>query len=365
MRYALRSLLLLFIAWLPSSALSEPRWPANEFEWLRHDLSAGEAISIFRSSGDTIENKVIVASSESIVPVPATPSVVAQLLDRLDASIRSSFDQTQSLSFDIDAAEKLGSALLAGALKHGSKVETLVIVPEVEMLRGVPFHILATGKHLALEKHDVAIVSNSELLRKSLRSRQSPLGTLKGTPTHSDRLGRAIARNSYLNLEYMTVFSESATEAFVKENLSRTNLVLFAAHGLHDAKDPWSSYLLFRASGQNDGLLSAREIRALRAPPGLAFVNSCDLGRQLVFPDALLTAGFSTVIASFWQPTLKGPSSAIVAKIMGLISQGRGAARAVSQAQREMLAQLRRDKKSSESLHPAVWAPFVAIGNWR
>jgi CHAT domain-containing protein len=47
------------------------------------------------------------------------------------------------------------------------------------------------------------------------------------------------------------------------------------------------------------------------------------------------------------------------------LAKGKTAAFAVSQAQREMMALIRGGKKFADYSHPAYWAPFVAIGNWR
>lgn len=216
-----------------------------------------------------------------------------------------------------------------------------------------------------LQSYDIAVGSSLDSLRASLLRRQSPLARQIGTQTYSDKLGSAIANNQYLRSPYMTVFSEEATESFVKANIPKASLILLAPHGWYDKEDPSRSFLAFVESDRDDGKLHAHEVTVLRLKPGLVFVGSCDLGRRLMFPDQLLRAGASTVIASHWSPTLRGPSSWITAKIMEHISNGKTAAFAVSEAQREMMALIRGGKKFADHAHPAYWAPFVAIGNWR
>jgi CHAT domain-containing protein len=326
---------------------------------VRKLLKQNEVVLIFRGSGSALELKVMDVEREKTVALPHALSEIQRAQEKLDANIAAAMERDPPLPFDVDAARHIGSSLLLEAtrtVRHGS---TLIIVPEADALLDIPFHILVVGKDPIIQSYDVGVSPTVELLHQSLLRRSSLLAVDKGTPIYSDKLGAAIARNKHLRMEYMTVFSENATETFVKENLPKAHLVLLAPHGHFDEQDALNSFLLFRPSGPDDGRLYAHELGSIRLKPSLVFLNSCNLGRQLVFPRELLKAGASTVIASYWQPTLKGPSSRIVARVMKYLSEGKTAAYAVSQGQRDMLASMQ------EPSHPTLWAPFITIGNWR
>jgi hypothetical protein len=349
----------------PVTSAQEPSRSGTEARELGKLLNSNEVVLVFRERGPMIELVMVGPERDQTTPLSASIDDIKKALAQLDSNIGAAREAGPSPPFDLDASRMLASSLSLQVLRQFPPRTTLVFVPEVELLKAIPFHILALDKNLLAQNYDIAVSPSVEVLRTTLRRRRAPLAALIGTPTFSDKLGAAIARNSHLRMPYVTVFSENATEAFVKEKLPYAHLVLLAPHGHFNGADPSRSLRSFRKSDSDDGYLHAHEISALALKPGLIFVNSCDLGRQLAFPDVLLKAGASTVVASYWQPTLKGPSSWIVARVMKHISEGGTAAFADSQAQREMLAQTQRGGSSPQYNHPAFWAPFVAIGNWR
>ncbi len=337
----------------------------SEYFAVKTLLKQDEVVVFLREQAARPELVIVGTAHEQVVRSSATFLDILKLLDRLDGNIRAALDAVPPPPFDSEAASQLAASLSLQVLRDIPPQATLIFVSEVDQLRDIPFHILPVGKDPLSQSYDIAIAPSLEALRGSLHRRRSPLAALVGTPTFSDKLGAAIANNKYLRFPYMTVFSEEATETFVKENMPKASLILLAPHGWYDERDAPNSFLSFVGSGTDDGNLYAHEARALRLKPGLVFVGSCDLGRGLVFPDILLQAGASTVIASYWSPTLTGPSSWITAKVMEHLAKGKTAAFAVSQAQREMMVLIRGGKKFADYSHPAYWAPFVAIGNWR
>jgi CHAT domain-containing protein len=358
--------LLSAIAWYPwQSRAEEPVRAAPGTLGVENVLKQDEVVILLRERAAKPELLIFSKANERVVPASATVSDIRKLLDRLHGNIRLALDAVPPPPFDTEAARQLAASLSLQELSEVPPHKTLIFVSEIESLGDIPFHVLPIGKAPISQSYDVAVAPSLDSLRISLHRRQSPLAALIGTPTFSDKLGAAIANNKYLRFPYMTVFSEEATEKFVKENMPKASLVLLAPHGWYEEGDPSRSFLSFVETAGDDGKLHAYEAKTLRLQPGLVFVGSCDLGRRLVFPDILLQAGASTVIASYWSPTLTGPSSWITAKVMEHLSRGKTAAFAVSQAQREMMALIREGRKFADYGHPAYWAPFVAIGNWR
>jgi CHAT domain-containing protein len=328
-------------------------------------LKQDELVVVLRERAAKPELLIIGSASERVVPLRATASDIRRLLVTLERNIRAALDAVPPPPFAIDVARGLAASLSLQVLRDIPERSTVIFVSEIDLLRDIPFHILSIDRDAIAQPYDIAIVPSLDALRASLQRRQSPLAAQIGTPTFSDKLGAAIANNKFLRFPYMTVFSEEATEAFVKRNMPKATLTLLASHGWYDEGNPSRSFLAFVRAGPDDGRLQAHEIQPLRLKPGLVFIGSCDVGRGLLFPETLLQAGTSTVIASYWSPTLTGPSSWITAKVMEHLSKGRSAAFAVSEAQREMSVLIRDGKKFADYGHPAYWAPFVTIGNWR
>ncbi|NJO32513.1 MAG: CHAT domain-containing protein [Rhodospirillales bacterium] len=365
MRFWLAFLLLLTV-WYPLQSHAQgPVRSASEAFSVKKLLKQNEAVVVLRERAGKLELLILGTAHERVVPLSVAVSDMRKSLEKLDGNIRSAVDAVPPPPFDIEAANQLAASLSLQTLREIPLHSTLIFVSQLDGLRDIPFHVLPINNDPISQSYDIAVVPSLDSLRASLQRRQSPLAAQIGTPTYSDKLGAAIANNEYLRFPYMTVFSEAAKEAFVKENLPKASLILLAPHGWYDEADPSRSFLAFVESERDDGRLHAYEARTLRLKPGLVFVGSCDLGRRLMLPDLLLKAGTSTVIASYWSPTLRGPSSWITAKVMEHLSKGKGAAFAVTEAQREMMALIRGGKKFADYSHPAYWAPFVAIGNWR
>jgi hypothetical protein len=359
-------LVLSLSVWYPTpSPAREPSRAASDSTSVGPLLKPDEVLVLLRERSGKPELAMVAASHERVVPLSATVAEMQASLQRLDANIRAAVDAVPPPPFDSESAGRLAASLSLQALSDVPPRATLIFVPEIDQLRDIPFHILPMGDGPVSQSHDIAVVPSLDLLRLSLQRRSAPLASQIGTPIFSDKLGAAIANNQYLRFPYMTVFSEEATETLVKESLPKASLTLLAPHGWYEEADPSRSFLSFVGSEKDDGRLHAHEAAGLRLKPGLVFVGACDLGRRLIFPDVLLKAGASTVIASYWSPTLKGPSSWITAKAMEHLSKGRSAAFAVTAAQREMATLIQAGKKFAEYRHPAFWAPYVAIGNWR
>jgi CHAT domain-containing protein len=101
----------------------------------------------------------------------------------------------------------------------------------------------------------------------------------------------------------------SATESAVKSQpLADFRILHLAAHGIVSTKVPARSALVLRASGEEDGLLQAREILNLRLNSALVTLSACDTSAgteqgqdgvaSLVRP--FVAAGARAVVANLW-----------------------------------------------------------------
>jgi CHAT domain-containing protein len=102
---------------------------------------------------------------------------------------------------------------------------------------------------------------------------------------------------------------DEATEAAVKQQpLADFRVVHVAAHGIMSTKFPARSALVLRPSGNEDGLLQAREILNLRLNAALVTLSACDTSTgatqgqdgvaSLVRP--FVAAGARAVVANLW-----------------------------------------------------------------
>jgi CHAT domain-containing protein/Tfp pilus assembly protein PilF len=102
---------------------------------------------------------------------------------------------------------------------------------------------------------------------------------------------------------------DEATEAAVKQQpLADYRVVHLAAHGIMSTKFPARSALVLRPSGNEDGLLQAREILNLRLNAALVTLSACDTSSgathgqdgvaSLVRP--FVAAGARAVVANLW-----------------------------------------------------------------
>lgn len=102
---------------------------------------------------------------------------------------------------------------------------------------------------------------------------------------------------------------DDATEAAVKQQpLADYRVVHLAAHGIMSTKFPARSALVLRPSGNEDGLLQAREILSLRLNAALVTLSACDTSTgaaqgqdgvaSLVRP--FVAAGARAVVANLW-----------------------------------------------------------------
>lgn len=156
-----------------------------------------------------------------------------------------------------------------------------------------------------------------------------------------------------------------ATEAAVKaQPLASFRVVHFAAHGIVSTKDPARSAVLLKPSGQDDGLLQAREVLNLRFSAALVTLSACDtsagaqLGQDgvasLVRP--FLAAGAKAVVANLWSVD-DTFSAALMKQFYGHLTKGKDIGEALRLAKLAMLDQF------GPAATPQLWSGVLTYGD--
>jgi CHAT domain-containing protein len=233
-------------------------------------------------------------------------------------------------------ARVLFDELLSPIKGYASKKD-LVIVPDGE-LHLLPFSALADEQRYVLSTHMIDVAPSStayELLRNRSEDKQVAqmpyLGVAAWTQSAEARnpILRAISgpERSQLvplpesKIEVETIANDlphpstillgaEATETRFKAlSTVSTEVIHLALHGYADLDYPDRSALIFapEPSGPDDGLLQAREIRALHLKAKLVTLSACDTGVGPVgeagvanLVNAFIEAGADSVVSTLW-----------------------------------------------------------------
>jgi len=154
----------------------------------------------------------------------------------------------------------------------------------------------------------------------------------------------------------------TATEQFAKTRLNGAAFVHFATHGLVSEIRPSDSSLVLSAGGGEDGYLRASEIYGLELAAELVVLSGCSTARGRLtgdgvfgLPRAFIYAGTPSVLASLWDISDRATVFLMDRFYAELLRSG-------DKAGALRTAQLETRKQYP---HPALWAPFVMIGEPR
>ncbi|MBI2544136.1 MAG: CHAT domain-containing protein, partial [Candidatus Rokubacteria bacterium] len=153
---------------------------------------------------------------------------------------------------------------------------------------------------------------------------------------------------------------QAATEARAKTLAGDMGLLHFATHGELNQQEPLSSALLLAPEGMEDGRLEVRELFALDLHARLVVLSACETGLgklsrgdELVgLQRAFLYAGTPAVVTTLWKVDDRS-SFLLMRAFYNELTQGRGPADALRQAQRQV---------TGEFPHPFAWAAFGLTG---
>lgn len=242
--------------------------------------------------------------------------------------------------------------------------ERLVIVPH-DALHSLPFQVLenpADGSSLG-ERYQISYAPSATIqggLRKTVVGAEKTLlaAADPGIPEAANEV-ESIAK--LYPGRSMVVLDSLIKESDVKASVGDYDIVHLSVHGKFNKQEPMLSYLDLAKGGQDDGRLTAAEMFGL--PLGettLVVFSACDTGKAeatasnevLGMIRALLYAGASTVVLSYWE--VDSASTALWMETFHRAAQSSSPAEAARLALREV-------KKRPEYAHPYFWGAFMLV----
>ena len=249
-------------------------------------------------------------------------------------------------------------------------IDTLVIVPDAA-LRTIPLAALHDGKQFLIEKYALASTPSLELTDpRPIRTQTidlllggltEPVQGFPGLPNVATELEQIRALYGGRLLENSS-FSKSAFEEQLVDH--PYNVVHIASHGKFEGKVSDSYILTYDGKLSMDDLeqyIGLSEVR-VEQPVELLTLSACqtavgDEWAGLGLASIAIKAGARSALATLWYVNDQVTSTLVTAFYRHLGEPGMTKARALQQAQLEILADRR-------YRHPAYWAPYLLIGNW-
>ncbi len=393
-------------------------------EAVREGLRSDEALLIAGVSESRTTLFAITRDRVSMAMSPATAQQIATLVTRLRAGISpqaaaagQSFalraasptraaisDEQAATSFNFDASARLHDILLPKAIRSILAKKSRLLVAANASLTTLPLAVLAPRRsdptlgnahwlirdHVLVTLPSIASVTSA---RSSGTGRKvhsffavgapelAPAGTamafrsadiaqqvrdlpaLPATEPELRTVGRALAAP-----EQSILTGSRATEQAIRTaDLTRTNVLAFATHGLMagDLDGLDEPALVMTPGGSDDGLLTASEIMRLRLAADWVILSACNTAAGGSGDDsglagiarAFLYAGGRNLLASHW--AVRDDAAAYLSiETVQKYGRGEDPARALREAMLRMI-----DKRPFEGAEqPVNWAPFVFVG---
>ncbi len=255
----------------------------------------------------------------------------------------------------------------SGALVYVVPHDALLLVPFAALVdeKGrylVQTHTLASAPSLGVLRYTAAkkkrVVSPRQPHLLALADPRPPddagLEPLPGAREEVRQLSRRFPADHRVAL-----VGDQATEANARRLGPGQTVLHFAVHGLARDDRPWESALLLTPGNGEDGWLKVSEIFGMDLRADLVVLSGCSTGLGKLTGDgmvglarALIYAGTPSVLVSQWDVSDLATAYLMDRFYSGFVA-GHGKARALRTAQ---LAALERFG------HPALWSPFVLIG---
>jgi CHAT domain-containing protein/tetratricopeptide (TPR) repeat protein len=258
-------------------------------------------------------------------------------------------------------------ALLIGPIRDLiAPYRRLVVVPQ-GALHGVPFAALYDGAQYAIERFELVLAPSATAIAFCRRKRVRTAGDRALVIAHSadGRLPGAVAEGETIAdvFHAKRLFEAEASIENVREHLAGASLVHIAAHGRSRKDAPLFSHLRLA-----DGQLTALDCLDLPLDCELVTLSACETSHGSVaagdepigLTRSLLYAGARSVIQSLWRVD-DDATRHLMSDLYQRLRNGAGRAEALRAAQLECLA----EQSSSWRAHPAFWAAFGVVGDWR
>ncbi len=258
--------------------------------------------------------------------------------------------------------------LLQPLAGHLQKFPALVIVPD-QALHYIPFQALYDGQAYLLESHTISYTPSATVLELALTHRATGENLLLCGYDNGDLAAVSTELQALQQLfpAADALVAAACTTANFLGAVSRYGVVHLATHAkLRVDKPLLSSFTLA------DRQLTLAEIARLHLNADLVTLSGCETGHGQVrgadllsLAGGFLSAGANALLVSLWRV-----EDALAAQLMTTFYRtlltGVPRAAALREAQLALLQQGRAATDATQRYrHPAYWAPFILIGNWR
>jgi CHAT domain-containing protein len=247
---------------------------------------------------------------------------ITQLVEnsRQSIAVRGNSSNAATPKGDLNQLHKLLIAPIAADLPKDPN-QRIIFLPQGPLFL-VPFAALQDdqGRYL-IDQHTLSTapsIQTLQLTREQAKLAQTNGNQLiVGDPTmpsfENVQLGNlpgarqeAIAIAKLLNTQ--PLIGGQATKAAVVKQMPTAGLIHFATHGLlNNVPGDVPGAIVFAASDQDNGLLSASEIFDLKIKADLVVLSACDTGRGAITGDgviglsrSLIAAGAPSIVVSLW-----------------------------------------------------------------
>ena len=384
------------------AALTRPQVPS--LGQVQAGLAEGELLVLPLAVPDRAVTIVISRTAVSWDQTAISAPALTDLAQRLGLSAEAPG------KFDVEAARALFDLVLPAQVRPALAAADTLLFPASGYLARLSPAVLLSGPadpdHLAqapwlVRSHAIRIVADPGSLRRErgvLAARGFlgvgapdvlPLAVQSGLPQTTLRSGEGLGTplaplpRAWAELQQLALTLDSAdslvlagaeaTEARLASlDLASYGVIAFATHGLADGDVPGldEPALLLTAADparkDGDGLLTASEIAALRLDADWVILSACETaaGESTSAPGysglarAFAQAGARSLMLSHWRVRDDAAAILSVATLRGA-AQGLSRAEALRQAQLTLLART----DLADAAHPALWAPFVILGN--
>lgn len=367
------------------AALARPEVPS--LQRLQAGLLPGELLVLPLALPDRAVTIVIASGSVNWAESSITSPQLAALAQRLRDSAQAPG------AFDVAAAQALFNLVFPAKLRADLAAADTLLFPASGYLARLSPAVLLSGPADAdnlstapwlVRNHAIRIVADPGARRgepatlaargflgvgaPEILPQQASLGLnlppLPRARAELQQLSRALGSTAPLVLA-----GAEATEARLASlDLASFGVIAFATHGLAggDVAGLDEPALLLTASGDNDGLLTASEIAALRLDADWVILSACETaaGESASAPGysglarAFAQAGARSLMLSHWRVRDDAAAVLSVETLRGA-AQGQPRAQALRQAQLALMART----DLPDAAHPSLWAPFVILEN--
>jgi len=308
--------------------------------------------------------------------------VVARKKDYSDSDLISQVEQfRKAIAKQMSTlliSQQLNNLLIAPIEAELVPFEHIVIIP-YGILHYLPFAaLLDNDQKYLIEKKSISIAPSATVLDICMKKGQAHLQDqinsaeilALGNPDLNNPgyelpfAEREIESVELLYPNVISYFNKDATETIFKNKSKTPRMILLSCHGEFDAVNPLFSSLLLAADKENDGRLEAHEIFGIDMNAYLVVMSACETGLAKVsvgdeligLSRSFIYAGSASLTSSLWKVDDLA-TAVMIKRFFRYLKMGDSRSRALQKAILFV--------KDQVNTHPAFWAAFNLIGDFR